>query len=218
MSKIILIFLLLPNILLAKSTVYVSDQVEIPIRVESNSRSPILKMLPSGEQLELLKNTKTGWTQIKTNNGLIGWISSRYLINDEPAILKLIELNNIYNANVIKYQQQTEHLKKVEKTLQENQIRYKNLAIEQAKTNSKIKYIEQTYENSLQIEHENQQLNSKILQLNSKIQILEKNNTYNTDQSNRNWFIVGSLVFAFGVILGTLLVNIFNKKNKKKYY
>ncbi len=218
MYKIILILLLLPNILLAKSIVYVSDQVEIPIRVEGSSRSKILKMSPSGEQLELLKNTKIGWTQIKTSNGLIGWISSRYLISDEPASLKLIALNSKYNANFIQYQQQTKHLKEVEKTLNDVQNKYKNLAIEQAKTKSKIEYAELTYENSLQIERENQQLGNKVLQLESKIQILKKNDDYNSDQSSRNWMIVGSLIFAFGTILGIILINILNKKNKKNYY
>lgn len=218
MNKIILLILLIPSLLLAKSVVYVSDNIEIPIRAENSSRSNILKMSSSGEDLELLKSIDTGWTKVKTNTGVIGWIGSRYVTNTPSALSRLTKLTNNYNAQIINYKKQKEHIGKIESILKETQVKYNTLKIEQAKTDSKIEYIEQTYENSLEIEHNNQKLNNKILQLTSKIQILEKNNTYVADQNSRNWFIVGAIVFAFGIILGILLIIFFNKKNKKNYY
>lgn len=200
------------NLSFAKAVVYVSDQVEIPAREEGNSRSKIVKMLPSGEALELLESTESGWTKIKTNAGDIGWIGSRYLMNNKAARTQLEKISNQYNSQVIIYKQQTIQLKAIEKQLSEAQKQYKILLVDKSKITAKVEHIEQTYKNSLEIEHENQQLNSKILQLTGENKLLKSNSFVEQDRRARNSFIVGALVLLFGGILGFIIRALFASK------
>lgn len=83
----------------AKSFVYITDQVDIPMREDKNFSNNIIRSFSSGEKLYILKATKDGWTQVKYKN-LIGWVISRYLSNNPPARVKLDKLKkNITPTN-----------------------------------------------------------------------------------------------------------------------
>jgi len=95
---IITLFIAAPLLANAKIYIYVTDQVEIPMRstnkVERNP-SNVQKMLPSGTKLEIL-STENGWTKVKYKNQT-GWIISRYLTARPTASVQLEELKKIYN-------------------------------------------------------------------------------------------------------------------------
>ena len=70
---------------------YITDSVEIPLRssnkIQSNP-SNLLRMLPSGTKLQLL-STDSGWSQVGTAKGTLGWVISRYVTSTTPARVKL---------------------------------------------------------------------------------------------------------------------------------
>src|SRR3954470_18343828 len=68
------------------ATVYVSDQLTIPLRRgPSNEYKIINASLPSGTALEVLQtNEAAGFTEVRTPNGTEGWVPSQYLAT-EPA-------------------------------------------------------------------------------------------------------------------------------------
>ena len=80
----------------ANSVVYITDQVDIPMRSEKTFSDNILRSLPSGSKLLIIKTTEDGWSQVKVD-GITGWIISRYLTNIKPAKFKLKELENEYS-------------------------------------------------------------------------------------------------------------------------
>jgi SH3 domain protein len=78
------LFLIITTIANAETLVYITDQVDIPIRSEKSLGNNIIRLLPSDTKLSLLQITEDGWTKIKYKS-TIGWISSRYLSNNIPA-------------------------------------------------------------------------------------------------------------------------------------
>ena len=74
-----------------ENTHYITDSVEIPLRssnkIQTNP-SNLLRMLPSDTKLQLLY-TDSGWSQVKTANGTVGWVVSRYVTSTTPARVKL---------------------------------------------------------------------------------------------------------------------------------
>jgi len=79
----------------ANSVVYITDQVDIPMRSEKTFDDNILSSLSSGTELEVVQATKDGWTQIRID-GVTGWIISRYLTNTKPAKTRLKEIEREY--------------------------------------------------------------------------------------------------------------------------
>lgn len=88
-------------------TVYVKDELYVPLRSGPSSQHRILhKGLKTSTALELLgKNEDESWINVKTSGGLEGWIPSQYIIStptSERLLTKakqdLANLNKTYSA------------------------------------------------------------------------------------------------------------------------
>jgi len=89
--RVFLFFISASFLVNANSIVYVTDQVDIPIRSEKDFGDNILFTLPSGTKLIKLNTSADGWTQIKYNN-TVGWIIETYLSKEPPLTNELIKL------------------------------------------------------------------------------------------------------------------------------
>ncbi len=77
------LLLWLPALTFAE-TAYVTDRLMAGIHEGNSTDSIIIKVIPTGTQLEILK--KDGeLTQIKDPDGTTGWINNRFLMNTPPA-------------------------------------------------------------------------------------------------------------------------------------
>lgn len=61
---------------------YVTDEVNIPMRSSRSFNNNLLKMLTTGDKLEVIRYFD-GWTQVQYGSQ-IGWVVSRYLSAKEP--------------------------------------------------------------------------------------------------------------------------------------
>ncbi len=81
-------YLAMPLALLAAApllaeTSYISDQLQIGLHEEKNLDSPIIKTLPSGTALELIKQEENV-SFVRDPQGASGWIDNSYLMNSDP--------------------------------------------------------------------------------------------------------------------------------------
>ena len=69
----------------AADTVYVRDEIYVPLRGGQSTEHRILhKGIRSGTSLNRMEiNEDSGYTHVKLENGLEGWIQSQYL-SEEP--------------------------------------------------------------------------------------------------------------------------------------
>ena len=87
MKRVVLcacLFCLYPVLVHAEKSVYVIDQITITLRAGQGTQHQILRTLPSGTPMEVLRvNEDSGYSQVRTKDGVEGWVLSQYLI-DEP--------------------------------------------------------------------------------------------------------------------------------------
>ena len=150
-----LVFFFLATIASADAIVYITDQVDIPIRSDKAFGNNIIRSLPSGTELSILQITDDNtWAQIKYEN-TVGWIIASYLSKDPPAREELKKLKRSYNANkllISKFQVEKEELeKKLVSLKQENA----DLVVQSSKSQAEKAHIEQIYQDALKLEHEN---------------------------------------------------------------
>lgn len=203
--------LLIGSFAYAKSYVYITDQVDIPMRSDKKFGDNILRSLPSGSKLSILQATKDGWTQVQFEKSK-GWIISRYLSNNPPARAQLENLRQAYDANkllITKLIKRKNKLESETKLLKEDNTR---LSIQASKSKSEKKYIEEVYKDALKLEHSNEKLTTTNLQLQAEIQLLKNNKTATQDSSSRNWFITGGFVLFLGMIIGFIFPNFINRR------
>ena len=195
----------------AESFVYITDELDLPIRSDKNFGNNIIRLLPSGTELSLLQSTEDGWAQIKFDD-TIGWIKSFYLSPDPSSREKLKKLTRSYNANKLLISKLSEEKESLEKQLQFLKQENTDLLVQSSKSQAEKEHIEQIYQDALKLEHENDKLTQEKLQLKAELQLSENNTQIQKDTSSRNWFIVGAIVLFFGMMIGFIVPNLLKRK------
>jgi len=78
----LLLFFFLPLTATAE-TAYIDDKIMVGLHQDNDIDSTIIKLLPGGAALEVLKRD-TAFTQVKEPGGASGWIDNRYLVDAAP--------------------------------------------------------------------------------------------------------------------------------------
>ena len=210
-TNLALILIFLASSVNAETFVYITDQVDIPIRSEKSLGNTIIRLLPSGTKLSVLQITENGWTEVKYQD-TIGWISSRYLSNNMSAREELKQANTVINENQLLITKYETELKELNKQLLILNNKNKELVIKSSKSEAEKNHIEQIYQDALKLEHENEKLNQEQLQLKTELQLAQNNSQIERDTSQRNWFIVGALVLFFGIVIGFIMPKRLNRR------
>jgi len=195
----------------ADSFVYITDQLDIPIRADKNFGENIIRLLPSGTELSLLQSTEDGWAQIQFDD-TIGWIKSFYISIDPPAREELKKLTRSYNANKLLISKLGSEKEALESELLILKQENTDLVIQSSKSKAEKEHIEQIYQDALKLEHENEKHIQEKLQLKTELQLAENNTQIQKDTSSRNWFIVGAIVLFFGMIIGFIIPGLLNRR------
>ncbi len=203
--------LILSSLASAQSFVYITDQVDIPMRAEKTFDDNIVRSLPSGSKLAILQATEDGWTQVKFESST-GWIISRYLSNNPPARVRLEKLRQTYNANKLLIAKLAQRKTELKSDVQTLKVQNTKLSIQTSKSKAEKEHVEQVYKDALKLEHTNEKLITENLQLKTEIQLLKNNNTATKESSSRNWFFTGSMVLFFGILIGFIFPNFVNRR------
>jgi uncharacterized protein YgiM (DUF1202 family) len=75
------------------ATAYVSDELVLGVYSEQNNQGQRLTTLHSGASVETLA-VNGDFTQVRLNDGTIGWVKSAYLTTQEPAVVRLKQLQD----------------------------------------------------------------------------------------------------------------------------
>lgn len=157
--KIFAVFFLLTihqSFVLAES-MYVGDTLRVGIRPKPDNSTATIGVIKTGAKVERLK-VKKGYSKIRTDKGIEGWVKSAYLSNHSPAIIELksakqrIETleSQIQQKKNVSENNQNNNLQETVKKLQENEIvlqeKIKNLqeqsVVEEPKLTTKIASME----------------------------------------------------------------------------
>jgi len=203
--------LILSSLASAQSFVYITDQVDIPMRAEKTFGDNIVRSLSSGSKLSILQATEDGGTQVKFESST-GWIISRYLSNNPPARVRLEKLRQTYNANKLLIAKLAKRKTELESEVQALKVKNTKLSIQTSKSKAEKEHIEQVYKDALKLEHANEKFITTNLQLKTEIQLLKNNNTATEESSSRNWFFTGSIVLFFGILIGFIFPNFVNRR------
>ena len=209
--SLLLALMLLTLRVSAESYVYITDQLDLPIRSDKSFGNNIIRLLPSGTELSLLQSTEDGWAQIQFDD-TIGWIKSFYLSPDPSAREKLKKLTRTYNANKLLISKLSGEKEELEGQLLSVKQENTDLIVQSSKSQAEKEHIEQIYQDALKLEHENEKLIQEKLQLKAELQLAVNNTQIQKDTSSRNWFIVGAIVLFFGMIIGFIVPGLLTRR------
>jgi SH3 domain protein len=186
------------------TTLYVSDQLTVPLRRGPSNEYKIINAgLPSGTALDVLQtNEEAGFTQVRTQNGTEGWVPSQYLVSEPAARDRLAAATK--RADTLEAE-----LKTLRATVQEQRSarstaegRSTDLSKQTEKLQSELAELRRVsasaitnYEENKQLKTENQSLQSQVSQLSSRVRELERNTML-------RWLLAGGGLVLVGLALG----------------
>lgn len=208
--------LVLTPVAQAQSKRYISDQVEIPLRAGTSTRFRIVRMLPSGTELSLIRSDEeNGYSQVRTENGTEGWILSRYLLSEPVARDQLEQMQQ----RLTPLQSENQRLRQQVQTLQGNindlQTQLTQTSKDSQRLNQDLTQIRKTAANAIAIDERNQLLEQQTVELERELQLLQQENRALSDSSTQNWFLRGAGVLFAGLILGIIIPNMRWRKSNR---
>jgi SH3 domain protein len=193
----------------AAETRYVSDELGITLRTGQSTQHQILRMVTSGTPLEVLEtDDESGYTQVRTPQGVEGWVLTRYLMDHPSAqdqlaaakkkIARLEEDNKNLQAKLSEVSGDKSSLGK-----EKGELLAKNDKLE-----TELNHIRKTAASALAIESEKNRLADETHKLKTELEAVQQENLSLRDRSNREWFVRGAAVVIAGIFIGLILPKI----------
>ena len=175
-------------------TGYIVDQAKMPMRSGEGTGFKITKMLPSGLAVEVLGQSKSGYSRIRTQDGKEGWILSRYLMKT-PAARDRLQAFEKELSQLAQMKQETEAAG----------IENLRLQGENKKLQDEIQYIRTTAANAVEVAEQNRALREEAAAAKQALFELEQQTVDIRSGAQQRWFLMGGGAIVAGIVLGLLL-------------
>ena len=184
--------------------VYVRDTLYVPLRRgESAEHRIIHRGIKSGTPLERLEtNEKTGFTRVRTDNGLEGWLQTQYLVDEPIASTQLKGVKSDMQSLDTKHQQTLLSLKEAKKAQETLTRAQENMAGQNALLVEDLAKITALSGNVVVIDEQNKQLSEDREVLLQKIKDLNELTDALSDDRAQQWFIRGAGAVLIGLLFG----------------
>ncbi|MBF0125073.1 MAG: TIGR04211 family SH3 domain-containing protein [Magnetococcales bacterium] len=188
-------FLLLhTSLLMAAEAWYISDEQSVTMRSAEHVDSRVVRVLTTGAKLSFLQDGSKGWSYMRTDDGMDGWVLKRYLTKEVPPRIQL--------DDAIKARQQAD------RELENARSQLQSLT---SQTNSQKKLIAELEEvrsiskNAVAIKQQNETLQQELETLKNSLAQVSERNRHLERQKDTQFFLAGGAVLVLGLIGGALL-------------
>lgn len=187
-------------------TVYVTDNLELPLRSEESNKGKIISLLPTGTPLTLLnENSKTGFSHVQLKNGMQGYISTRNTMPEPPNRSKLESTEKTMEFLQTENNALKEELKKLKTSIAPGNTVEQNLTAERERLERELDQIKKTANQQIELKNERDQLQERLVDVEREFRQLKLENNAMKDGAMQDWFLYGGLLALAGVILGFML-------------
>lgn len=185
-------------------TVYVRDTIYVPLRGGQSTEYRILhRGVRSGTVLDRLEtNEDSGYSLVRMENGLQGWIQSQYLVQEpiakdllQQAVERLYDLETDHQKTLLRFQEIKSN--QIELVASNDDLHDRNDALV-----TELNDLTQLAVSVISIDDENKELRDEHDSLLHQIDALSVANQELQDASDQQWFLTGAGTLLLGMLLG----------------
>ena len=193
---------------MASDRLYVSDSFTITLRTGPSSENKIIRMLKSGQALDVLE-TVDKWTRVRAllNNGteVEGWVRNQYLMERIPYESQTKTLTSENRKLKEKLSTVTSELSTVEKDKDDTSTQYSQTYDELVSLKKDYQALKKASSQYLELKTEYDENLAKLQSTEQRLKELEVENATIKRSQDYMWFASGAVVLLFGLIIGSLL-------------
>ncbi len=202
-------WLALPTQLLAAvgEVNYISDVLNVPLRSGPSTAHRIIhRGLPSGTQLTILATDEdAGFTQVRTDGGLEGWVTSQYLIGEPIARVKLAAAEKRLEGLKAEIDKEREARVSIQSEYKETEANNRKLNSEVQALTKELEELKRIsadpineHAHNVELTQQNQRLVGELEKLSSMTRQLK-------DNVQLEWLLYGGALVLIGLLLGVVL-------------
>ena len=184
--------------------VYIRDMVYVPLRGgESTKHRIIHRGIRSGTPLERLQvSEETGYTRVRTADGLEGWLQTQYLVDEPIARTQLDEMKAKVRSLETRHQQTLLSLREIREAKEALTRKQENLTDQNARLLKELTTITTLSGNVIAIDEQNKQLGEERDVLLQQIDDLNELTDTLSNVRAQQWFLRGVGAVLIGLLLG----------------
>lgn len=200
--------LLLPGLLLAEAR-YVSDQFEALLRSGTSTEHQILQMLPSGTRLELLdSDDETGYSRVRTQSGIEGYVLTRYLMGEPAARDQLAELRRRLASAGDEQGGLSRQVDELTQELANAERTIADLTANRDQLSGELENIKAVSANAVELDRRSRELEGKLAESERRIAELSAERDTLRKHTSRDWFLAGGGLVLLSMLLGIGLTRV----------
>jgi len=186
------------------ATLYISDELTIPLRRGPTTGHRIIHAgLPAGMALEVLGEDKaSGFTQVRTPNGTEGWVQTQYLASQPAAKDLLAAANKRVQALEAQLQSVKGDFQEMRGARSQAESRSSELGQQTKQLQNELAEIRRVsataltqHQENKTLKAENEQLRNQVTELGGKLERLQRN-------TQLHWLLGGGALVLLGLAFG----------------
>ncbi len=211
MKKCGVFFVLLVSLLSSLATayaktVYVTNNLDLPLRSEESTKSRIISLLPTGTPLTVLsENRKSGFSHVQLNSGMQGYIATRNTMPEPPTNTKLETSTKTIVSLQTEADNLREELAKAKAAISPGTPLEQSIAADRDRLDRELTELKRTASNQIQLKNERDSLQERVVSVERELEQLKLENNALKDGASQDWFLYGGMLSLAGVILGFIL-------------
>lgn len=187
-------------------TVYVDDTLYAPIRSGEGTQYRILHSgVRSGTPLELLERSESGYSRVRTPDGIEGWIITRYL-TETPIARERLETVNRQLAraqeNVSSLQSQLASVTEERDSLRNSES---NLEARAGRLSQELQQIKTVAADALNLNQRNEELRNENQKLRNELEVLTAEKERLEANKDSDFMLLGAGLVLLGIILALIV-------------
>jgi len=202
----------------AKSTKYISDELNVPVRSGASTQHRIIKFLSSGAAVTVMDMSDDGkFAEIELADEKSAWVLNENLMDAPSARERLVKAD----SKLTESRQESKDLKiAIDKLKAEiSELKKENNALQGERTNlsNSLEDLQITAANPLALSKKNKELKQELEKVNANEAMLEKDNQQLRSNVTQEWFMIGGGVSIGSLILGLILTRINWRKKRSSW-
>ena len=187
-------------------TVYVDDTLYAPIRSGQGTQYRILHSgVRSGTPLELIERSESGYSLVKTPDGIEGWMVSRYLTNTPIASQRLESANRQVaqmKETVSSLRSQLSEVTEERDSLSSSE---ESLEARAGRLSQELQEIKTVAADSLNLNRRNEELRNENQRLKNDLEVLTAEKERLEANTDSDFMLIGAGLVFGGVILALIV-------------
>ncbi len=192
-----------------RTTAYVSDMVDVPLRAGASDRNKIVGAVRSGSAVQVLQvDSKKAYTLIRVSSKLKGWIRSNQLTDTPSSREQLAAVRQDFNQLQDQHSGLKQHIDEAANKPDGETLSYAQLYEEALKLRQQLAQYRKVAADTVAIDERNQSLQERVVNLERELQLVQQESQALRNDNDNIRYLMGAILLGACLLVAILMPRI----------